>query len=359
MTDGVANDRLLTADEVQSQTIYFLRFFFIAAVVFIHARMEAVPTSCENGYSLFVFITTRVFERLPVLILFSGFLFFRSGFSSRIYGKNLKRRVKSLLVPYLFWNLAVVAYYFLLQCWLLWHGETPDSQLITEYTLHDWKTAFWNEPIATQFWFVRNLMIFSVLSPVIYLVIRYLKLAGLILLALPWIFGIQVKIGIDHAEAVPMYLFFFSAGAWLALRKENFVLRMMPLWGWMGILFLLTIIFRVYRFVAGLPAIVWFDKLGLCISVVFFIALTGKLIGSGKLKVNVPLCQSSFFIFAAHYIPVELLRIPLMKFLPATPWSHFLMHIICFAVVLGLCIGTYKLLHRFTPRFLSIISGGR
>ena len=160
-------------------------------------------------------------------------------------------------------------------------------------------------------------------------------------------------------EEVPMYLFFLYAGAWLALRKENFVLRMMPLWGWTGVLFLLTLIFRVYRYVAGLPAIVLVDKLGLCISVVFFIALTGKLISSGRLKVNVPLCQSRFVSFAPHFIPVGLLRMLLLQVLPETPWSYFLIHIVCFVVVTGLCIGTYKLLHRFTPRFLSFISGGR
>ncbi|MDE5762754.1 MAG: acyltransferase [Bacteroidales bacterium] len=293
------------------------------------------------------------------MVLFTGFLFFRSGFSARIYGKNLKRRVKSLLVPYLFWNLVVVGYYLLLQYRVLWHGEIPDSKLITEYTLHDWKTVFWNEPIARQFWFIRNLMIFSVLSPLIYLVIRYLKIVGLILIALPWLLGKQVCLGINHEAEFYMFLFFFSAGAWLALRKENFVLRMMPLWGWTGILFLLIIIFRVYRYVAGLPPMMLVDKLGVCFSVVFFIALTGKLISSGKLKVNVPLCQSSFFIFAAHFITIQLLRILLLKVFPATPWSYFIIQIVDFAVVLGLCIATYKLLHRFTPRFLSIITGGR
>lgn len=353
------NGRLLSADEVQSQTIYFLRFFLIAAVVFTHARIGALPPTCENGYFLFSFITTKVFERLPALVLFSGFLFFRSGFSARIYGKNLKRRAKSLLVPYLFWNAAAVVYYLLLQYWLLRHGETPDSKLIVNYTLHDWKMAFWNAPIAPQFWFIRNLMIVSVISPLFYLLIRYLKTFGLVLIALPWFLGIRVQIGINMAMEVSLFHFFFAAGAWLALRKENFVLRMMPHWGWTGIVVLLSACFQVYRYVAGLPAVEVVDKLGLCASVVFFIALSGKLISSGKLKVNVPLCQSSFFIFATHFIPVGIVKMLLMNVLPETPWSYFLIHIVCFVVVLGFCLGVYKLLHRLTPRFLSVITGGR
>ena len=352
------NGRLLSADEVQSQTIYFLRFFLIAAVVFTHARIGVIRPY-ENGYSLFSFLFTGVFGRLPALILFSGFLFFRSGFSARIYGKNLKRRAKSLLVPYLFWNAAVVVYTLSLQFWLLRHGETPDSKLIVDYTLHDWKTAFWTAPIASQFWFIRNLMIASVISPLFYVLIRYLKIFGLILIALPWFLGIRMWIGINMIDEVPLFLFFFAAGTWLALRKENFVLRMMPHWGWTGIVFLLSACFQVYRYVAGLPAVAIVDKLGLCASVVFFIALSGKLISSGKLKVNVPLCQSSFFIFATHFIPVGIVKMLLMNVLTETPWSYFLIHIVCFVVVLGFCLGVYKLLHRITPRFLSVITGGR
>lgn len=354
------NTKLLTEDQVQSQTIYFLRFFMIVMVVFTHAQVGVISSSCENGYSLFALISSKVFGWwLPTLVFLSGFLFFRSGFSARIYGKKLKSRAQSLLFPYLFWNAVSVAYYLLLQYWLLRHGETPDSKLIVDYTLHDWKIALWTAPIAPQFWFIRNLMIVSVLSPLFYLLLRYLKIFGLILIALPWFIGIRVWVGINMMDEMFLFPFFFSAGAYLALQKENFVERMVPYWGWAGLVFLLSACFQAYQYAAGLPALEIVYKIGLCASVVFFIALSGKLISSGKLKVNVPLCQSSFFIFATHFIPVGILKTLLMGVLPETPWSYFLIHVVSFVMVIGLCLGVYKLMHRFTPKFLSVITGGR
>lgn len=348
------NTKLLTEDQVQSQTIYFLRFLLILAVVFTHARIKEPWQEYENGYSIFVYIFTGVFERLPALVLFSGYLFFRTGFSLQKYAQKLKSRVKSLLVPYLFWNAAVVVFYLLLQYWMLRHGETPDSKPITDYTLHDWKFAFWNGPIASQFWFIRNLMTVMVLSPIFYLLLRYLKLFGLILTALPWLFGI------DTVWRMHTYtFFFFAAGGWFALRQENFVERMMPHWKWSGILFLLSACFQVYRYLFNLPSVEIVNKIGLCASVVFIIAISGKLISSGKLKVNVPLCQSSFFVFAAHLIPVGLLRGILLPFFPQTAWAFLTVHLLVAGSVILLCIGVYKLMHRFTPKFLSVITGGR
>ena len=354
MTANPQKPPLLSADEVQSRTIYFLRFLLILAVVFTHARIREPWQPYQNGYSLFVYIFTGVFERLPALVLFSGYLFFRSGFSTSVYARKLKSRIKSLLVPYLFWNAAVVLFYVLLQTYLLSRGQTPDSKLIADYTPHDWIVAFWNGPIAPQFWFIRNLMMVMVLSPVFYLLLRYLKLFGLVLTALPWLLGVDV-VWRMHTYT----FFFFSAGAWFALRQENFVERLMPHWKWSGLLFLLTACVQVSRYLSGLPAIEIVNKIGLCASVVFLIAVTGKLTASNRLKVNIGLCQSSFFVFATHFIPVGLVWQGLIPFFPENAWSFFLVHMLTAGSVILFCIGLYRFLHRFTPRFLSVITGGR
>ena len=55
---------------VLSHTIYFLRFALIVAVVFTHSRFVEPSTQYEGGYSLFVYLFTGVFERLPALVLF-------------------------------------------------------------------------------------------------------------------------------------------------------------------------------------------------------------------------------------------------------------------------------------------------
>lgn len=65
-----ASPSLLDEKTVLSHTIYFLRFALIVAVVFTHSRFVEPSTQYEGGYSLFVYLFTGVFERLPALVLF-------------------------------------------------------------------------------------------------------------------------------------------------------------------------------------------------------------------------------------------------------------------------------------------------
>lgn len=351
-----AKEDRLVLDEgaVQSHTIYFLRFVLIVAVVFSHARLREVGEGPEGPYSLFVYLFTSVFERLPALVLFSGYLFFRSGFSARIYGKKLKSRVRSLLVPYAFWNVAVLLFTLFLQWFQLRIGEQPGGTCVWDYTAHDWWMAFWGGPIAKQFWFIRNLMVLMLFSPVFYFLVRYLKIWGVLLSSLPWFLGYDVVFRM-HTYT----FFFFALGAWFALEKRNFVKDMEPFFAVSGIVFLLISLWQVYCHESGGTQILGLNKIGLCASVVFLISWVGRMLRRGVFRVNVPLCQSSFLIFALHFVPLGLLKQVATRFVPDTDFNCFWLHFLLVALITLFCVACYKLMHRYTPRFLALITGGR
>ena len=129
--------------------------------------------------------------------------------------------------------------------------------------------------------------------------------------------------------------------------------------GLSGIVFLLVAAWQVVCHLQGWRQVEWINKIGLCASVVFLIAWIGRMVGRGTLRVNVPLCQTSFFIFALHFILVGLVHKLLASFIPLSGWNCFWMHLLTAASVTLFCIGLYKLLHRLAPRFLSVITGGR
>lgn len=209
-------------------------------------------------------------------------------------------------------------------------------------------------PISSQFWFIRNLMCLIFFSPVFYLLIRYLKFFGVILAAIPWLF-ITDSFGNIHTYT----LFFFAAGAWFALEKRNFVKDFAPYMILSGILVLLSAAWQIFCHVRQIPQIELVNKLGLCASVVFIIALSGRLIENGTLRVNIPLCKTSFFIFAFHLIPVGIVRMALSGYFVHTDFNLFWSHLLNASLVTLSCIFIYKFLNRFTPRFLSFITGGR
>ena len=69
----------------------------------------------------------------------------------------------------------------------------------------NWKDpviVYWTGPINMSLWFIRELILVVLLSPVVYLLVRYLRIWGVLALGVLWAF----KIG-------PAPLFFFSIGA--------------------------------------------------------------------------------------------------------------------------------------------------
>ena len=113
-------------------------------------------------YNVIRHIVTDEIEKIaiPLFFFISGFLFFyRSEFSFATYGLKLKRRIRTLLIPYLFWNMVVLLYKFLTQTFFL-SMTSGRNKLISDFNWLDWLNVFWNHyegnPICYQFWFIRN-----------------------------------------------------------------------------------------------------------------------------------------------------------------------------------------------------------
>lgn len=145
----------MTNEELQSKTICFLRFPLIVGIVMIHSHyteliVEGNDLMKDANLPVYNFISYLFSEILagtavPLFFFLSGFLFFykTATFSRTIYEEKIKKRIRTLLVPYLFWNLAVIAILFLSQT-LLPGLMSGNKKLICEYTFSDWLWSFWN-----------------------------------------------------------------------------------------------------------------------------------------------------------------------------------------------------------------------
>ena len=150
---------------------------------------------------------------VPIFFLVSGFLFFRAGLPSAAqFRRKLEDRLGSLVAPFLLWNALLLVGVLLLQAGglgaLLSHtrpvGGVGDAI---------WRLT--GDPIVFQFWFVRELILVCLLTPLVGHVVRSRA-------ALPWLallfvgFALNLTLGsVLSARGA----FFFSLGAFLAMRE--------------------------------------------------------------------------------------------------------------------------------------------
>lgn len=260
-----------------SKVISVSRFPIIVGVVFIHALI------ISNGTDLHYFLGNVVGRiGVPLFYIISGYLFFqRYDNSLKCYKNKLKKRIFSLLVPYLIWNfIAYLVYAFIT------HTMQPE----------DFVQSFWvvnskpgHSPADGPLWFVRTLMMLSIISPVMYCLNKnkYTAFISLILLLL-WLIGCP---GFNKGTIIGFTL--FNAGAWLAIRNYDSYIKEPTISFFILSLFLyLTIAFLDLQF-KGIP---WLHNIGILIGILVFFTLP---------KIAVPnffvnLGGASFFLYCMH-----------------------------------------------------------
>lgn len=352
-------------EQLQSKVISFLRFPLIVAVVFIHSQpheviiggISLVDSNNLNTYTYVNFLISGVIARVAVPLFFfiSGFLFFKGVFNVESYKRKLKKRCTSLLIPYLFWNLVTVALFYLFQTFMP-DLTSGNNKLVINYTLSDWIRIFWDGhrgmPICYQFWFIRDLMVVMVFSPLIYFGIMNCKKLFVILLGIVWFFDIWFNLTLSIAA-----VFFFSAGAYFNIMKQSFLLKMKPLMNYALISYPILCFFcLVLKESAFLKYVLNFSIIA---GIICAITLTGY-INTGKRHVNSLLSESSFFIYAYHAWFLALIVKVGVKVISHVS-SGALLIIYVFSVFLTVIIGIviYYCIKKFLPNFTNFITGNR
>lgn len=203
-----------------------MRFPLVVAVVVLHnlsTTAAVIPTDLTPGgldWARFFMCNAVARSAVPLLTLFSGYLFFhRFDGTLASYRAKLGARVRSLLVPLLLWNIAVSIAMAIGQILPSTRGFfNPANPPIADLTAWQYVEAILGlgrAPLAYPFWFVRNLFLACVLSP---LLDRGLKTFGVgfcLTLTALWAADIPIVAGLR----IEYTLAFFVWGGWLQQRQ--------------------------------------------------------------------------------------------------------------------------------------------
>ena len=371
----------LTAADLQSKTIELLRFPLTVFVVFIHSIGTppfALPNYADFGATDF-FNVVRIacsnvltHTAVPCFFMISGFLYFLNlkKWDLQTYRQKTVRRIYTLLIPYVAWNLLSLAVR-LGGCWLgKWIPGMGDPTFLSQCTAVNWLWDFeqwgfqsvnWigeavvrSGPTNAPLWFLRDLICISLASPLVYYYVRYTRHWGLLLLGLGYVSQVPHSLGAISITSV----FFFALGAYFSINGENMVEWMRRRSKLLGMIAL-----------ALLPLAVYFNgantRMGFILLPFFIIAAIPVLFRWGAQCVErgwaMPrmLSGSSFFIYALHSVLVLRLCIAISKTIVPwdTAWAHLLRYFLLPALIVGCCLLCYALLQKFCPRILRLITG--
>lgn len=328
-----------------------------ATVVLLHSAALGVG-STHPVYSTLSIALGVGFCRIavPAFFLISAYLFFtklETNWNTSIWVEKLKKRCRTLLLPYLIWNaIAALALWFYPWLHARLHGETYPGFIahIVEWGgLWDTKEAL---PFDGPLWFIRYLMILIVAAPLIWLFVKYLRIYGVIGLTL-----LFVGLGIP-GEGLVLFIW----GAWFRMEGRNILadfqrVRWPALVIMLSTWILLTLAYRNHPVLYGISS-----SLYILSGIVIVFLLVSRGLNSGRIRVRPFLAQSSFFIFAAHNILIlhDFSHWLVLHLLPFQgEWMECIDLFLRPTIAVIICLGLFYLLKRFTPKTLAVLTGGR
>lgn len=346
-----------------SNKIKIVSFVAIIMVVFLHAynidiKQGGIVLHFEKGGNWWVqnYISnglTRI--AVPIFFLISGFLFFLSKDKAQVnFSEKIRKRFKTLVVPYFFWVLFGILLYFLLQSF-------PQSKsfftkkLIADYSGIDWLKAIFVDMIPYQFWFIRDLIVITFLSPIIYFLLKKLPLVFIVVVAGFWLFNQDTVFLTSEA------LLFFLIGGYIAIEKAS-LLEKTPSFKWYYSFILWQLLIAVKTIILFYDGseivVILFHKLSILVGLLSFWIMYDHLIGKKEMKAH-SIFSYSFFIFAFHEPFLTIVKKGLFAVLGKTEVQYFIIYFIAPTVTIFVSLIIAAILKRYLNPLYSVITGNR
>ena len=383
----------MAENNIISQTISYLRFPLTIAVVYIHFNISRKGISVHginygtdnpDWYFYLVNLFSYVFASIAVPLFFfiSGYLFFKQReFNVNIYKKKLYSRMRTLLVPYFLWNLIAIVWQAvrlvpifsslfpgayktevhisLIRIFNTFFNNTLQNGIFVspiEYTM----TEIINEPypIDIPLWYIRDLIVMVVISPLVYWLIRKCNYWYIIILGLTWFLKSAWLPSGGYIGMIITALFFFSWGGFHSIGDMDFV-EIMRKFRFIILLYLPIAFFDTLTMFT--PYNGYIHSVGILIGLVVVVNIAAWMLESGKARVNCLLVNSTFFVYALHKLIIDDVAKIVFSVLrlPDNTYVMLFFYVVIPIVTVMICIGLYKLLDRLSPVACSILTGGR
>ena len=331
-------------------------------VVLLHSENLHAYTMTEGMLSSFVkgfewfFSENLCLMAVPAFFMISGVLFYRD-FDISLYPKKLKSRFFSLIVPFFAWNLFRYLLFYILGVTGFAKGVMGARPLEFNFKSIISSVVFYESNLG--FWFIYQLILYSILSPVIRLLVKnkwvgIFSVFGMIAIYSSDIFGDFLMVTMNKRFILlDSFIYYFigayvgTHGFWLLDKKSNTI-------KYLSFAGLLT--GQALHYIYLHTCLLWIYVLWLAISA---ISLWYAYDYIKPAKWLTAISSITFFVYAGHGTILEFLQLLGAYTLHDSPIVALITYILFPVATLLLLLGLSKLYKRYTPRLWKILNGGR
>lgn len=326
-----------------STKIKILSVLSMIGVLYVHAYFfEAEKWEWVNLFQTLTNYLARY--AVPSFFIISGYLFFYKTEKVVHTYPKIKKRCRTLLVPYIIWCFVFILFMGIISCLTPTNGDW--LSLLKNGEIVRFLSFVFIEPAAFHLWFIRDLFLLVLLSPLLYLALYYAPL-------ITFVGILSLIIGVGQQIFIIQALLFFTIGGWYGLNNR---VPFMKLPAWTGVpLFIISYLLLVYYHLNPEENInqivILFYTIGIwkCLDI----------IPRNKLKKLLLISEFNFAIYCAH-IPL----LSIVKHLPPPMvlnssigllLSYIFIPVVCVAILIPI----FKMWKNISPSTYRLCTGGR
>ncbi len=379
---------IIDREKLRSESLNLLRFPLAIVILIVHVfsagnfilhghvyLADSTPIFKEFNYFIDGFIRGR---SVPIYYFISGYVFFVGiTLTKEKYIQKLKNRVKTLFIPYIIWN--TVAILIGLICFLPFLERFfPNLGTIKiDFSLSSILYSYWDRsygifksftdnaeyvpntcfPEDKPLWFLRDLMIVVLTTPIIYWILKRTKYYFVLALGLLW-FVLGLFGDLLHTTQLVIAYFFFTFGAYMSVNKKDMLIefgKYFRLSIFLYITFSLLYVAMIHVYPIANRVI---HQINIFVGLIFAYNIATWLLEKKICKPNKFLASASFFIYVTHtLICTYILKIHFLIFNPTTDAMKFFVYTSTVLITAGSLLLTFWLLREYAPGLLKVIAG--
>lgn len=286
---------------------------------------------------------------VPGFFMISAIFLYRKEFS---WWENIKKKLRTLVVPYLIMNTFWVGFYFVCQQIPAVSDYFSNQQnMVAGWDFSGWLRGYGItiiSPLLYPLWFLKYLFLMNVLSKVYLAAIRKLPVLSAVILLGAWFYL--------HNYSEVQAAIFWGFGCLLAVTRPNF--EKLFRWKWviaLGYAVLLAADAATRDFVPKELV----NKLCILWGMVFWFVCMTEFKGEKFSAMLMKLSKYAFSIYLFHEMNLFILKKLLAKLLPQTPVMQLVQYLGIPAAILCYCLVLSVLMKKYLPRLYGLLTGNR